>query len=233
MIQSVVEEIKQAQNIILTTHRQCDGDGLGSELAMYFALKKVGKNVRIINVDGTPAKYSYLSPDDHIQYFDGNYDPIQSSDLALIFDTNDKRLVEPLYDQLSEKCKKIIFVDHHPVLKNGPTPTDNSIINIHAASTGELAYDIITALDIDLDAEIARSLYTSVVFDTQLFRYVRNSPRSHEICAELLKYEKAPSEVHKKLFGNFTAAKLKFVAQSLSHIEFSHNERIALLLIKN
>lgn len=232
MIDKVVSSIKEAQSILLTTHRQCDGDGLGSELAMYHALKKVGKKVRIINVDATPQKYHYLNPDDHIQYFDGEYDPIEKSDLALIFDTNDKRLIEPLYQTIENNCGKIIFVDHHPILKNGPAPTSSSVINIKAASTGELAFDIIKALDIPLDLQIARALYTSVVFDTQLFRYIRNSPRSHEIAAELLKFEKEPAEIHKKLFGNFTAAKLKFIAQSLTNIEFYDNDQIAILLIK-
>lgn len=232
MTSEVAKKIQQAQSILLTTHRQCDGDGLGSELAIYHALKKMGKQVRILNVDGTPKKYDYLQPDEFIQYYDGSFDPIGQPDLALIFDTNDRRLIEPLYEELEAHCKDIVFVDHHPVLKEGPAPTEGSIINIRAASTGELAYDIIKELGVDLDPQIARALYTSIVFDTQLFRYVRNSARSHEICVELLKFEKHPSEVHRKLFGNFTAPKLIFIANSLSKVEFFNNESLAILHIK-
>ncbi len=232
MIDQAIEHIKKAQTILLTTHRQCDGDGLGSELAMYHGLKKIGKKVRILNVDATPKKYDFLSPDQHIQYFDGHFDPIEKSDLALIFDTNDRRLIEPLYEQLEEKCQKIIFVDHHPILTEGPPPTSDSVINIRAASTGELAYDILMALKIPLDEIIARSIYTSLVFDTQLFRYIRNSSKSHEIATELLKFESNPAEIHRRLFGNFTAAKLKFNAQALSQVEFFEEDKIALLLIK-
>ncbi len=232
MIENVANKIKAAQSILLTTHRQCDGDGLGSELAIYHALKKIGKDVRILNVDGTPKKYDFLSPDDHIQYFDSKHDPIDHPDLALIFDTNDRRLIEPLYGKLQAHCKDIIFVDHHPVLSEGPTPTEGSIINIRAASTGELAYDIIKCLDIPLDPIIARAIYTSIVFDTQLFRYVRNSPRSHEVAIELLKHEKEPAEVHRRLFGNFTALKLKFIANSLAKVEFTENDQLAILHIR-
>ncbi len=232
MTKQIANKIHNANSILLTTHRQCDGDGLGSELAIYHALKKVGKNVRILNVDGTPKKYDYLNPDEHIQYFDGSFDPVGEPELALIFDTNDRRLIEPLYEELESKCNDIVFVDHHPVLQEGPTPTSGSIIDIRAASTGELAYDIIQALQIPMDAKIARALYTSIVFDTQLFRYVRNSPRSHEVCIELLKYEKKPAEIHRHLFGNFTAPKLKFIAQSLSNVEFFEDEQLAILYIK-
>jgi bifunctional oligoribonuclease and PAP phosphatase NrnA len=232
MIQQVIQDIKNAHSILLTTHRQCDGDGLGSELAIYHALKKIGKNVRILNVDGTPQKYDFLKPEKYIQCFDSPHGPIENSDLALIFDTNDRRLIEPLYEALEEKCKKIVFVDHHPILSEGPAPTQGSIIDIRAASTGELAYDIIQGLQIPLDPTIARALYTSIAFDTQLFRYIRNSSKSHQIAIELLKYENQPAEVHRKLFGNFTAPKLKFIAQSLSRVEFFSNEQIAILLIK-
>lgn len=232
MIKAAIQSIQSAQSILLTTHRQCDGDGLGSELAIYHALKKVGKNVRILNVDGTPKKYEFLSPDEHIQYYDNQFDPIEESDLALIFDTNDRRLIEPLYQEIEKKCKNIIFVDHHPILREGPAPTKNSIIDIRAASTGELAFDIIDGLGIPLDPIIARCIYTSIAFDTQLFRYVRNSSRSHEVAIELLKHEKNPAEVHRRLFGNFTAPKLKFIANSLSRVEFFDEEQIAILLIK-
>lgn len=232
MTKQVAEKIQNANSILLTTHRQCDGDGLGSELAIYHALKKIGKEVRILNVDGTPKKYDFLSPDEHIQYFDGSFDPIGKPDLALIFDTNDRRLIEPLYEELERCCGEIVFVDHHPVLNEGPSPTEGSIIDIRAASTGELAYDIIRALEIPLDKNISRALYTSIVFDTQLFRYVRNSPKSHEVVIELLKHEDQPADVHRNLFGNFTAPKLKFIAQSLSNVEFFEEAQLACLHIK-
>lgn len=232
MVNDVIENIKKANSILLTTHRQCDGDGLGSELAMYHALKKISKNVRILNVDSTPQKYHFLNPDEYIQYFDGPHDPITGMDLALIFDTNDHRLVEPLYDQIEEKCSKIFFVDHHPILQSGPTPTSGSIINIRAASTGELAYDLIKGLGIELDTRISEAIYTSLVFDTQLFRYVRNSARSHEVATELLKHIENPTDIHRYLFGNFTAPKLKFIANSLSQVEFFDDETFATLHIK-
>ena len=82
-----------------------------------------------------------------------------------------------------------------------------------------------------MDPLIARALYTSLAFDTQVFRYVRNSSRSHEIAIELLKYEKKPSEIHRKLFGNFNSQKLKFIANCLNKVEFFENEKLAILHI--
>lgn len=233
MLLKVVDEIQKAQSILLTTHRQCDGDGLGSELALFFALKKTGKEVRILNVDDTPKKYDFLAPSEHIQCFDGHYDPIATTDLALIFDTNDRRLVEPLYHEIEKQCGSIIFIDHHPILKQGPTPTENSYIDRSAASTGELTFQLINALEIPIDESIAKALYTSLVFDTQLFRYVRSSPTSHEIAAQLLKFPIKPEAIHRHLFGNFTSKKMIFIAEVMQDLELYFDDRFAILVIQS
>lgn len=232
MLDSVISSIQNANTILLTTHKECDGDGLGAQLGVYHALKSIGKNVRVLNVDGTPFKYRFLKPDQYIQYFDGSYDPFDDVELVLVFDTNDRRLIAPLYDELEAKCKKITFIDHHPVLKTGPEPTEGSLIDTSAASTGEMAFDIIKGLNIDLNIDIATALYTSIAFDTQVFRFVRNSHRSHEIAAELLKQGVNASQIHKQMFGNFTASKLKFLSKALSNIEFYFKDRLGFLHIR-
>lgn len=232
-MQKLVKKIRDAKTILLSTHKQCDGDGLGSQLALYHAFKKINKIVRCLNVDGTPKKYDFLSPDTHIQYYDRKHDPIMPTDIALILDTNDLRLLDPMFPELEKNCKSLCFIDHHPVLEVGPAPTAESYINTNAASTGEIAFDLIKALDIPFDAQIARALYTSIVFDTQLFRYIRNSARSHIIAAELLDYEKDPGEVHKHLFANHKIQKFKFLASLLDKMEYFADNRIAILKIRH
>ena len=41
--------ITESNSILLSTHVNSDGDGLGSEIAMYYYLKDLGKECRIIN----------------------------------------------------------------------------------------------------------------------------------------------------------------------------------------
>ena len=71
-----------------------------------------------------------------------------------------------------------------------------------------------------LDQNIARALYTSISFDTQLFRFVKSSSTSHLISAELIEYEKNPEEIHRHLFSTYTIGKVNFLAQVLNKIEF-------------
>jgi phosphoesterase RecJ-like protein len=230
-LKALINEIQLADRIVLSTHREPDGDGIGSQVGLYYALKKIGKDVRILNVDRIPKKYEFLNEESIIQSFETPHDQLEDSDLAIILDINDSRLIQPLYYDLEHLCEKIVFVDHHPVLQSGPELTKHSLIDTDAASTGELVFKIIRELGIDLDTKIARALYTSVAFDTQTFRFIRNSPNSHLIAAELLKFEKNPEEVHQYLFGSYTAEKVAFLSKVLRDIEFYHEKQIAYLSI--
>lgn len=228
-VDSLVKVIKSADSILLSTHKQCDGDGLGAMLGLYHALKKIGKKVRVVTVDEVPVRYSFLQPELYLQVFEQEHDPIQKTDLALIFDTNDRRLVEPLYEELEKQVSNILFVDHHPVLNQGPEPTAGSYINTKAASTGEIAYFIIKEMGIRFDEKMAKAIYTSIAFDTQLFKYVKNSSTSHLICAELIELVANSEDIHRSLFATHTVEKVQFLSKVLGEIEYFGDGRIAVL----
>lgn len=225
MLDNLVHLLKSANSIVLSTHRFADGDGLGAQLALFYGLRQLGKQAAIVNPDMPPKKYAFLKADPYIR----THPPAGHPDIALIFDTNDRRLVEPLISQLEKTTKQIVFVDHHPILQTGPRPTVESVIDTTAASTGEIAFRLLQKLGVQMNAEIARALYTAVVFDTQLFRYVKSDPRSHLMAAELLKYEREPEAVHQALFATYTKEKMKFLAQQLGKVEYHAGGRVALL----
>lgn len=224
----LLDLIKNANKILLTTHKDCDGDGLGSELALYHALKKSGKHVQIVHVDALPKRYENFLNKDLFQIY--SPDLLQPIDLCLIFDTNDERLIDPLFTDVQKHCKNIVFIDHHPLLKSGPLPK-KAFIDTTAASTGEIVYSIIKNLDIPLDSSIAEALYLSVVFDTQLFRYVRRSVASHQIAIDLIPFIPSPETIHRNLFGGQTPEKISFISKALGKITYFLDNKIAIVLI--
>ncbi len=223
----LLQLLKKAGSINVTTHRECDGDGLGAMLAFYHALLALGLKAKILTVDEVPRKYTFLPGFEKIVVFDPQK-PRPHSDLLIAFDTIDARRIEPLFSWAQQKGQ-VVFIDHHPVLEKGPHPGHNSYINTQAASTGEMTFELIKSLKIPLNAAVAECLYTSIVFDTQLFRFIRKSPRSHEIAAELMEHDFDPTEIHRRLFGEHTPEKLKFLAQALSKIEYLRNNQVAYL----
>jgi phosphoesterase RecJ-like protein len=230
MLESLAHQLKSASSVVLSTHRHCDGDGLGAQLALFYGLRQLGKQVWILNPDPPPKKYAFLKTDSLVGVFNGN---VPRAELALIFDTNDRRLLEPLMAPLEQACARVLFVDHHPVLRNGPQPTPGSVIDVSAASTGEIAFRLLQSLGVQMNADIARALYTSVVFDTQMFRYVKSDPRSHLMAAELLRFERDPEAVHQALFATYTVEKMSFLARALASVEYFAGGRVAYLRVSS
>ncbi len=224
----LVEKIASSNNIILTTHKSCDGDGLGSELAIYYCLESLNKNVQIIHQEELHDRYKFIDRDSRVQAFHNKID--LKPDLILAFDTNDHRMIEPLYSHFVSECE-VIFLDHHALLNKGPNPTENSIVDSQAASTGEMTYKLVNALGVPLSKKIAEALYTSIAFDTHVFRFIRNSKSSFNIANELMKFDIDCTWIHRMLFANYSANKVKFLGLSLKDIVFTHKDQVGLLMI--
>ena len=47
-LDDILEQINQAEKIVILTHENPDGDAIGSSLAMYHALKDYGKNPDLV-----------------------------------------------------------------------------------------------------------------------------------------------------------------------------------------
>ncbi len=226
----VARLIKESQNIILSTHTQPDGDGLGCQFALYWALKKVGKNPRIVNLEHIPKKYLFLDPHKLIELQQNLKTPLEA-DLVLIFDTNDPELLLDLWPQFNAGAKNVCFVDHHVALDRFPIDEKKNLINVNASSTGEIVFDLIKTLEIPLDAQIAMPLYTSILFDTNYFKYIRSSPTPHLLAAELLRYPIEPEKIHRALFGNHSTVKLKYLAEVLGKIDYELDGKLALVRV--
>ncbi|PYR54015.1 MAG: bifunctional oligoribonuclease/PAP phosphatase NrnA, partial [Acidobacteria bacterium] len=53
-IRQIVEAIHARQRFVLSSHSRPDGDSIGSQLAMAYALRALGKDVEVINADPAP-----------------------------------------------------------------------------------------------------------------------------------------------------------------------------------
>ena len=105
--------IESSDKILLSTHVNPDGDGLGSEVGMYHYLQSIGKDSRIINNTKTPDKYNFINIKRIIEHYDGSQDDwIKSIDIAIVFDIGDYRRLNELYPLIGDD--KIVIFDHHP-----------------------------------------------------------------------------------------------------------------------
>ena len=57
------KQIKSSERILLSTHENPDGDGLGSAYAMYHYLNNLKKDCRIVHISELPSEYMFFNND--------------------------------------------------------------------------------------------------------------------------------------------------------------------------
>lgn len=207
-------ELASVQKIVLTTHLNADGDGVGSESAIGSWLRRSGHEVTIVNPTPLPETYAFLldglpawTPAD-----EAGRVAIQEADLVLVLDTAEpSRLgqVMPLIES-----HRILTIDHHPPVT--PSLGQPSVRDATAAAAGELVYDlIIGAGDTPTLAE-ARALYAAIATDTGSFRYGNTTSRVHLITAHLVSLGVDPEDMYHLLYGGYTIARLSLLQRALA-----------------
>ncbi|MBC7742221.1 MAG: DHH family phosphoesterase [Bdellovibrionaceae bacterium] len=226
-----IDQILNSETIWLSTHKNADGDGLGSEVAFYFALKTLGRKVQIIHNDSAPKRYRFLTEKidilsvDHVNEF-----KMSDQDILVVFDTHDPLLCAPLFGIMQEKKIRVLFIDHHIPIKQNLNLVDY-LIDESASCTGEIVFDLIKKLSVAINSQIATPLYASLIFDTQNFKFIRGSSRPFAMATELLNAGADHHTIQQNLFNNWTIQKMNYLAHLIKNVEYKDDQKIALIKI--
>ncbi|HUN65558.1 MAG TPA: bifunctional oligoribonuclease/PAP phosphatase NrnA [Bacteroidota bacterium] len=225
-IAAVAAILRSASRLVLTTHVNPDGDGIGSELALAAALRSPGKQISILNHNETPPQYTWLDPDRSIVGFspEKHADLIRTADLIAVIDTNQPGRLRSLEPFVLKSPAKILIIDHHL----GPDPFANHyLIDEEATSTGEIVYRILTELGTFMTTEIATALYTAIMTDTGSFRYPRTDREIHRIAGELLAAGADPSTAFSNVYEQWTPGRMRLLGEMLDSMRTTPDGRIA------
>ena len=155
------KEISTSETIILTAHRDPDGDAIGSVLAMQEALQNIGKDVEIV-LDEMPKVFLELKNSDKILRFDEFEKSNKNYDLAIFLDNNSKKsFLVP--DSILERAKKSINIDHHI---GGNIFTDIMYVEEESPAVCETVYKILKKLEYEITYDIMKAIIIGVITDT-------------------------------------------------------------------
>lgn len=219
-----------AEDIVLTTHKNPDGDALGSQFALYQALRSAGKQVRIINCDAPPENMMLLS--ERIQYetYDaGAHEAIlNGADLIVALDFNDVRRIGRMEAPVRASGASKLVIDHHLE----PIPFADQYCSVpEASSTAEIIFDVLNAKGCMMTEAIATGVYVGIVTDTGSFRFDRTTARLHRIVAQLLEAGVDPVTTHRLIYDNYPVNRMRLLGRILSGIQQYCEGRVSLLIV--
>ena len=220
--------IQKNKNFLITSHINLDGDGIGSELALYFILKKLNKKVTILNQDRIPKIYDFLPDSDKVQYWNNNRINPKSIDVGIALDCSSIKRIGRTYE-IFKDIKTIINIDHH---KSNENFGNLNYLDCSASSVGEIIYELITFLNIDLlDEKISTCLFTAIITDTGSFRYSNVSSKTFGVASHLTRHRIKSHLIANNIYNRNTYPGLKLLGESLLTLEMDDSNYVSWLTI--
>lgn len=226
-LRKVVASLRKNKSFLITTHTNMEGDALGSELAFYGILKKLGKKATIVNEDALPYGYEFLPNTDKIIKYKDNLKEIKF-DCFVALDCSDLNRTGEVY-RLNSQQKPILNIDHH--ISNQKFG-DINWVEPHASSCSEMIYKLYKALRLPLDRDTAILLYTGILTDTGSFRYSNATSFTHKAISELLKFHLDIPQIYKSIYENIPFADMKLLTRILPGIKQEAKGRVVWFQVK-
>ena len=179
--QAASEALSKASEVVIACHIAPDGDALGSMLGLAGFLERSGKKVWRTWGSGriqVPPQYSTLSGIESVVKYE---ETPESPELFVAIDCGDISRLELLLDRLSAAGTRI-NIDHHISNDNFG---DINLVDSSAASSSELAYELIRRMNGVPSKEEATCFYTGIVTDTGRFQYSNASVATLRTAAKL------------------------------------------------
>ena len=182
----IAELLQLPQEVTIVSHRNPDGDAIGSSIAMAAFLRKQNHTVHVILPSEYPDVFGFLKGIDDIIIYDlekeKSKECIDKSSIVICLDFNSLERIDKLGQLISASDVKILMIDHHIE----PEPFyELAISQADVSSTSELVYNYIRDVDKTnlIDLEIGEAIMTGILTDTGSFRhntcllYTSPSPR--------------------------------------------------------
>lgn len=219
--------IEKAESIIIFSHVNPDGDTLGSNLSLSEVLEQnFNKKVDSVYIGKLPSVYTYLPKYDRLKSVE-DIDKKKIYDVAIAVDVASKdRLISGV--EIYDSAKLKVNIDHH---KTNIGYGDININEPYSACVGMVLYKIFKDWGIEINCDIAKYLYTSLMTDTGNFRYENTTPEVFKMASELVEKGVSPCEEYRLCYESKPQNMLEFQLHILNNARFYNDGKIAVTKI--
>jgi phosphoesterase RecJ-like protein len=223
LLAQIRKEVLARPQFLITSHARPDGDSIGSQLAMAFALEALGKDVRILNADRPPDHYYAFPGVDRIEIVNA-VPATADADTLIVMECGD--LTRPAIGGLEGRFT--INIDHHA---GNAMYGDINWFDVSASACAEMVFDVIRALGVPLTMDIASHVYLGILTDTGSFHHSNITPRTFDICRQAVEAGVNPTAMARAVFDSNSFGKLKLIGALLDRMELLDSGRLAVLCL--
>ncbi len=222
------------KDIVILSHRNPDGDAIGSSLGLMHYLKTLGHSIHIILPSDYPPPFAWMPLIEDIIIFDSeptvSTNIINKADIAFCLDFNAFDRIDKVGEILRKRNIPMVMIDHHL----DPEPfCDIVFSDTTASSTCELVYRFICDLGekrkITLDC--LDCLYTGILTDTGSFKY-GTSPTLFRTVADMTEQGVDGFRIQDLVFNSLNEKQLRLIGHCLNNrLEFLPEFKAAIITL--
>ena len=218
-LDNILDEINNANSIVILTHDNPDGDAVGTSLALYNSLKAYGKDKIDIIIPECPKTFMFLPNADEIKRETDidNYDLAIAIDCASLDMLNGGR-------RYFENAESTVVIDHHGT---NTMYGDINFVNPNAPACSEVMIVVLNSFNMNIDKEIGTCLLVGIITDTGGFKYQGVTAETFEFVAELLKKGVNVSETYRKVLQVKTKSAFELARIANERLELLDDGKIA------
>jgi phosphoesterase RecJ-like protein len=214
---AILAMIKESRNVLMVSHKDADGDTLGSALAMCEVVAGMGKTVAMRCPPPVPQLYTFLPGFELINQEEGS-----PPDLVLVMDSSN---LDRLSDTLGELPPetRLVNIDHH--VSNTMFGQVNLVVP-GASSTAEVTFDLFKEWGVEVTPGVATNLYTGVFTDTGGYRHENTTYRALSMGAELVALGADAAGIAMRVYKNRRISTIKLSALVMATVGFDCDDRL-------
>lgn len=220
-----VERLRHARRVLLTSHRNPDGDAIGSELALAELARSFGVEPVIVNRDQAPGTLSELPGMEIIAVADSLPTDFPA-DFDLVITVECPELDRAGFEGLDQV--PILNIDHH--LAN-PAYGEVNYLDEEAPAVGEMVWTMFKVAGVEPTADTATNTYVALATDTGDFRYSNARPRAFCAAAEMVERGADPPTIAEWVHDGRTEASVRLLGEALATLRFGCEGRLASLAV--
>ena len=213
------ELLGKAENVLITTHHNADGDAIGSSLGLALVLRKAGKKVNIVTPNEYPHFLKWMPGTEMITVYKGREDlvkkMVKEAGILFCIDYNDSSRLKYAAETIFAGNAPVVLIDHHPDPMN---IADITISETDMGSASELIFHVIreTGMEHLIDSDVASVLYAGIMTDTGCFSFSCSYPGVFEVVAQLIRFGIPKEEIHSRIYDNYSDARMRLMGYCLN-----------------
>ncbi|MBU5482788.1 bifunctional oligoribonuclease/PAP phosphatase NrnA [Clostridium sp. MSJ-11] len=218
IMNNILKIIKESKKIAISFHTSPDGDSLGSSLGLLQGIRKLNKFAYILCKESIPDNFTFLPYSNEVIESTGNV--LEGTDCVIVLDCGNTARINGNIE-LGSKEYTIINIDHHV---SNELYGHLNYVDTNSACMGEIVYQMLKDLSIEVDRDIATCLYTSILTDTGSFRYSNTTSVTHSIAGELINTGIDFSSIHRLVFDSKAFDRFKLYGMVFDTMELINNQ---------